>query len=165
MTRATISRGFVLPAKPEDFVGEVRVTVTLENLIDRELAKRDIIADGAVRAVTVDILVDTGASMLVLPRDIVESLGLDMRERAIVEYADGRHEEVDIAGTVLLSVSGRSAETRCVVGPARTEPLLGQIVLEMLDLLVDCPRHQLVPRPESPYMASYKLKIAESREG
>jgi hypothetical protein len=36
--------------------------------------------------------------------------------------------------------------------------LLGQIVLEALDLLVDCPRQQLVPRPESPYLPTLKLK-------
>lgn len=56
-----------------------------------------------------------------------------------------------------MSPAGRAGGFR-VVGPAGTEPLLGQIVLEMTDLLVDCGRNQLVPRPESPHMPSYKLK-------
>ncbi|MBC7106582.1 MAG: hypothetical protein H5T97_11640, partial [Firmicutes bacterium] len=46
----------------------------------------------------------------------------------------------------------------CVVGPPGSEPLLGQIVLERLDLLVDPREGRLVPRPESPYVPSLKLK-------
>lgn len=49
-------------------------------------------------------------------------------------------------------------ETECVVGPPGSEPLLGQIVLERLDLLVDCAQEKLVPRPESPYLPLLKLK-------
>jgi clan AA aspartic protease len=157
MTRATVSREFVLPAKPEDFVGEVKVPVLLENFDDvRDLA-RGRLAPSEVKSAMVNILVDTGASMLVLPQDLVEALRLETIERANVQYADGRHAEVDVAGIVRISVSGRSAETRCLVGPAGTQPLLGQIVLEMMDLLVDCPQRQLVPRPESPSRRSYSI--------
>ena len=158
MIRATISRGFVLPAKPEDFVGEVRVSVELQNYDDVRDAARGRLSTDSVRRATIDVLVDTGASMLVLPRDLVDSLGLETIDRSVVEYADGRRGEVDVAGTVRIRVSGRTAETRAIVGPAGTEPLLGQIVLEMMDLLVDCGRNELVPRPESPYMPSYKIK-------
>jgi hypothetical protein len=49
-------------------------------------------------------------------------------------------------------------ETDCVVNPPASEPLLGQIILERLDLLVDCKEGKLVPRPESPYMPMLKLK-------
>lgn len=37
-----------------------------------------------------------------------------------------------------------------VVGPPLSQPLLGQIVLEALDLVVDCAKGTLGPRPESP---------------
>lgn len=158
MTRASISRGLVLPAKPEDFLGEVRVSVELENYDDRRDADRGRISQDAVRRASIQILVDTGASMLVLPRDLVASLGLETIDRSVVEYADGRREEVDVAGIVRVLVGGRVAETRALVGPAGTEPLLGQIVLEIMDLLVDCGRNQLVPRPESPRLPSYKIK-------
>ena len=158
MTRATISRGFVLPAKPEDFVGEVRVSVELQNYDDVRDAARGRLSNDSIRRATIDVLVDTGASMLVLPRDLVESLGLETIDRSAVEYADGRRDEVDVAGMVRVVASGRTATAPCLVGPSGTEPLLGQIVLEMMDLLVDCGRNQLVPRPESPYMPSYKIK-------
>jgi len=36
--------------------------------------------------------------------------------------------------------------------------LLGQIVLERLDLVVDPVKRTLTPRPESPFLPSLKLK-------
>lgn len=55
-------------------------------------------------------------------------------------------------------VAGRNMECDCVVNPPATEPLLGQIILEGLDLLVDSKEGKLVPRPESPYLPMLKMK-------
>ena len=38
----------------------------------------------------------------------------------------------------------------CVVVPASTEPLVGQVVIEQLDLVADRVTQTLGPRPESP---------------
>jgi clan AA aspartic protease len=158
MTRATVSREFVLPAKPEDFVGEVRVQVQLENYDDWSAARAGYLSGDLVRAVTVDMLVDTGAANLLLGRDVVEQLGLAHLGTMVVEYADGRRDELDVAGIVRLSVGGRVAEVRALVGPESIEPLLGQVPLEILDLLVDCSQQRLVPRPDSPINPFSKLK-------
>ena len=40
--------------------------------------------------------------------------------------------------------------TDCIVGPPMSEPLVGQIVLEALDLIADWATQTLTPRPESP---------------
>ena len=40
-------------------------------------------------------------------------------------------------------------EIAAIVEPKRTEALIGAIVLEALDLLVDCSREQLIPRDPS----------------
>jgi hypothetical protein len=45
-----------------------------------------------------------------------------------------------------------------VIGPPLCEPLIGQLVLEELDLVVDCARNNLGPRPESPNLPLLKLK-------
>ena len=47
--------------------------------------------------------------------------------------------------------------TNCVVvGPAMSEALIGQVVLEMLDLIADCTNRRLTPRyPDYPVL---KLK-------
>ena len=46
----------------------------------------------------------------------------------------------------------------CVIGPPLCEPLIGQLVLQQLDLVVDCARRTLTPRPESPNLPLLKLK-------
>ncbi|MFN0148352.1 MAG: retroviral-like aspartic protease family protein [Dehalococcoidia bacterium] len=153
-----VGRRFRFVPPTEDFVGEVVVAVRLENPLDRHLARRGQLPADDVRATTIDILVDTGASSLVLPQDVVEVLGIEQLDTTIVEYADGRQEERPVAGPVAVEVLGRTRNFDCVVGAPGTEPLLGQVVLEMLDFLVDCKDQRLVPRPESPNRTFYRLK-------
>ena len=46
----------------------------------------------------------------------------------------------------------------CVVGPPLGEPLIGQVILESLDLIADCRNQTLAPRPESPDYPLLKMK-------
>jgi predicted aspartyl protease len=158
MAQPTIAPEFQYLPPPEPFVGEVKVEVELENTIDRELVRRGLLGEEGVRHVRTTALVDTGAMMLVLPEDIVATLGLPELGTVPVTYADERTEERPLAGVVTVRVAGRDARVDCVVGPPGSEPLLGQIVLEITDLLVDCSRRRLVPNPESPFKPHYKVK-------
>ncbi len=139
-------------------MGEVKVEVELENAVDRELFRRHYIQESEIRTARVHVLVDTGSVMLVLPQDLAEALGLREEGKAIVTYADERREERPVAGIVTVRVGNRSTNVNCVVGPPGSEPLMGQIVLEALDLLVDPVQQKLVPRPESPFLPMLKLK-------
>ena len=139
-------------------MGEVKVEIELENAGDQEIARRGYLQEGQIRSAKVPILVDSGAVMLMLPQDLVEALGLNEVSKAIVTYADERKEERPIAGIVTVKVGNRLTSVNCVVGPPNSEPLLGQIVLEAMDLLVDCAQQKLLPRPESPFLPLLKLK-------
>ncbi len=139
-------------------MGEVYVELELENYADRVLARRGYLKEEEVRSATVRVLADTGATLLVLPEDLVDALGLERMGKIIVVYADERKEERATAGVVTVRVGNRSMETRCVVGPPGSEPLLGHVILEELDLVVDPREGKLVPRPESPYFPTLKLK-------
>ena len=139
-------------------MGEVKVKVELENYGDRELAIHGFLPQDQVRSLAVDVVVDSGAVMLVLPQDLVEALGLRILRKAIVAYADERKVEVDMAGVVSVKVAGRTVETNCLVGPPGSEALLGQTVLEQADLLIDCANQQLITRPGSPYLPTLKVK-------
>ena len=46
----------------------------------------------------------------------------------------------------------------CIIGPPSSEPLIGRIVLEALDLVADCASRTVGPRPESPDSPLLKLK-------
>ena len=139
-------------------MGEIVVTVQLENAIDRALQRRGTLPESQVRQLTVQAVVDTGAVMLVLPQDVVHKLGLTEQRTVLVRYADERTEERPVAEIVTLTIGDRTMTTECIVGPPLSEPLIGQIVLERLDLLADCQNQQLTPRPESPYYPLLKLK-------
>ena len=141
-------------------MGEVKVEVEveLENAEDRGVFRRGYIREDQIRSLKASLVADTGAVMLVLPQDLVEALGLSEVGNVIVTYADERKEERPVAGAVTVRVGNRRMNVDCVVGPPNSEPLLGQVVLETLDLLVDCARQKLVPRPESPYLPLLKIK-------
>jgi predicted aspartyl protease len=140
-------------------MGDVYVEIDLINYIDRVLSGRGYLEAEKIRSEKVKVLADSGCTMLVLPQDLVEKLGLEITgEKVIVAYANEQKEERPVAGTLTVRVGGRGMETDCIVGPPVSEPLLGQIILERLDLLVDCREGKLVPRPESPYLPMLKMK-------
>jgi hypothetical protein len=55
-------------------------------------------------------------------------------------------------------------ECRAIIEPDRDQVLIGQIALEDWDLLVDCARRRLVPRPESPDMPMHEIYAAGGHE-
>src|SRR4051794_25247472 len=119
-------------------MGEITVQIELENILDRDLAAEGEISESEVRHHSMNALVDTGAVMLFLPQDVVELLGLKIRRTVIVTYADERKEERPVAGPVTIKISRRFMNTDCIVGPPLSEALIGQVILEELDLLADC---------------------------
>ncbi len=139
-------------------MGEVRVRAELKNYGDILLAERGHLDEGEIRSICVDALVDTGAVVSMLPQDAAEALGLSPVRKTIVTYADDRKEERQVVGALLVEIAGRKMITDCVVGPPGSEPLVGQVVLETLDLVVDCARNQLSARPESPFLPTLKMK-------
>ena len=137
-------------------MGEINASVVLENPGDRDYFRRGYGQESDVRRSTVDAIVDTGAVMLVLPQNVVERLGLEQRGTVMVTYADERQDERPIAGPVTVWIGNRSLNTDCIVGPPLSEPLIGQVVLETLDLIADCANRTLEPRfPDYPLL---KLK-------
>ena len=139
-------------------MGEIVVDAELENPIDRGVFERGYGKESDIRRTSVRAVVDTGAVMLMLPQNVVERLGAALSGTVIVTYADERREERSTAGPFTLRLCNRSMPVDCVVGPPLSEPLIGQIVLERLDLIADCTNRILIPRPESPDYPLLKLK-------
>jgi clan AA aspartic protease len=139
-------------------VGEIRARLLLENQRDRILADVGQLEAHAVRRLELDALVDTGAVMLLLPQDVVEALGLPLDGKIIVTLANDDKVELFRARHLSLTLGDRQMDTDCLVGPPRCEPLLGQLVLERLDLVIDPVKQTVRPRPESPFLPSLKLK-------
>ena len=131
-------------------MGEIVVDLGLENVRDRILFEAGHREEADIRQRTVKAVVDTRAAMLVLPEDLVVDLGLRTQRAVTVSYADNRREERPVAEALSVCIGDRSMTTDCIVGPPESEPLIGQIVLERLDLIADCAAQTLTTRPESP---------------
>ena len=118
-------------------MGEIAVNIKLENAEDRGFFERGHGQESDIRRTSIEAIVDTGAMMPALPRNVVERLGVRTRRTAIVTYADERKEERPVAGPLTIHVCNRFMSTDCVVGPPLGEALIGRIVIEALDLIAD----------------------------
>jgi len=114
-----------------------------------------------VRTEEIEALVDTGATMMMLPADVVARLGVPVKDHRKVRYADGRVEEVPLVTGIRIDVRGRNAVVSALVGAAGSTPLLGQIPLEEMDFVVDPKSRELRPNPASPDAhVLYLLRVA-----
>ena len=137
-------------------MGEVRVQVKLINAGDEVLVRRGLLAADQVRTYTADALVDTGAVISALPIHVVQQLGLVTVGKTRAEYANGSEETVDLTEAVGIDINGRrTTEETLVLG---AEVLIGQTVLERLDLLVDSVHKQLIANPAHPDQPILKVK-------
>ena len=128
----------------------VMTRLKLTNTNDLHDAKRGVIAISAVRSIEIEGLVDTGATMLTLPEDVVAPLGVPVLGRRKVRDACGLVIEVPWVGNLRLEILGREMTTDALVLPAGATPLIGQIPLEALDLMVDPKSREVRVNPESP---------------
>jgi clan AA aspartic protease len=137
-------------------LGEVRAKVKLTNSADMAMLRRNLIQSTQLHSVEADALVDTGAVSLVLPSFVVERLGLARPFKQIAEYADGRRDEVDVTEPVLVELMDRHTNEEALV--LGDEVIIGQTILEKLDLHVDCRERRLLPDPSHPDQPVLKVK-------
>ncbi len=129
-------------------MGKVLVTAKIENMKDVYAVELGTLAPENVRTVEVpDAMVDTGATMLSLPKRLIDQLGLERlrtrRARTITGVA-----EFGVYSLVQLTIDGR--DCRVDVAELRDEcpVLIGQIPLESLDFVVDPVGQRLIGNPE-----------------
>jgi predicted aspartyl protease len=124
-------------------MGKVTTTIQIANQIDQVLASRGFTGEDEVRSLTLtDVLVDTGATRLCLPADIIAQLGLPLQGEAEVKTAVGAR-LVRVFKNITLTVEGREGIYNCLELPAGEDPLLGLIPLEDLGLEPDLQNQRL----------------------
>ena len=95
------------------------------------------------RSEAVDLLVDTGATLLVVPQPLAERLELTPSRTQPFRLAGGQRDVWPIA-EVRLALDGQEVTTPCFIAPSGP-PLLGAVALESLFLAVDPVAKRLVP--------------------
>jgi clan AA aspartic protease len=138
-------------------MGKVMTKLIIENVVDRGNAESGLISPDQVRRIELEALVDTGATTLVLPADAVAKLGVPLRDTKAVRLADGTLSEVARVTGLHIEILGRDMTGDALVVPAGATPLIGQVQLEMLDLVVDARSQELRPNPRSPDAPMYDM--------
>ena len=135
----------------ETTMGRVTTRLTIENLGDLVEVDRGSRSPDQVRRVTIDdALVDTGATMLALPTGLIRQLGLRKVSEKRARSARGVG-PVSVYDAVRLTIESRSCTVDVVEVPDDVPALVGQVPLELLDLVVDPQARRLTGNPAHNY--------------
>jgi len=126
-------------------MGKVIEKIRLTSLLDQ------------TKSTEIEAVIDTGATMVVLPQNIVEKLELKKIRETKVRYANNKTELKSIYGVVTIEIKGRTGNFDVLAEAEGSQPLIGQVVLEILDLVVDPRTRTLVPNPMSPEMPMVEI--------
>ena len=137
-------------------MGEVRAKVKLTNAIDEGLVRRGLLSKEKVRTYATDALVDIGSMSPVLPSFVVQQLGLAIVGRRNAGLADASVIMEEVTESVGIDVQGRRVDLQALI--TGNEVIIGQTVLAMIDMQVDCMNQRLVPNPAHPDQPIIKLK-------
>ena len=108
----------------------------------------------------VEAVIDTGATMLVLPQNVVDELGLRKIGKRRVKYANNQIQLKPVYRGVILDLKGRDGIFDVLGEVEGSEPLIRQIVLEALDLIVDPITKTVIPNPRSPDIPMTEILMA-----
>jgi clan AA aspartic protease len=139
-------------------MGLVYADIELVNPWDLENARRHIIDQDEVRHINVNMLADSGAYMMAINENIQEYLDLPFVEKRKAVMADSSVVEYDVVGPVQVRFANRKAVCNAFVLKGDTEPLLGAIPMEEMDVLIHPLRQELIVNPEHPHYAVLKMK-------
>ena len=143
-------------AAREKKLGRFKVEIELANFEDLAASRLGALAADKVRRVKIQGIVDSGAAKLVLPSAIAKQLGLRVSGKEKVKYADGRIVKRDQVEGVYVELLGRHGAFNASLEPKRDTALIGAIVLEDLDFLIDSRNERLFPR--DPEMAVSEIE-------
>jgi predicted aspartyl protease len=127
-------------------MGRVTAELELTNAEDLVRVKDGTMTPDHVRRLRVRGTVGSGANWLVLSRKMARELGVPTAGQLAMTYADRRTARKSMVENVRVDLLGRHGIFRAIVEPKRENASIGAIVLEDLDLLVDCRTQKLRPR-------------------
>lgn len=138
-------------------MGLIYAELELINGTESTLARQNKFDKDEVKRTFVTMLVDTGSAFLSINENIQEILQLPVVGTKRVELADGTISTFDMVAPIELKFCNRQTFCEAIVLPGNTEPLLGAIPMEGMDVIVHPYRRELIPHPDHP-IAQLKLK-------
>ena len=138
-------------------MGLVHAEIELINGDDLAFMRRNVIGEDEVKRMNISALVDTGSIMLCINENIQEYLKFPVVETKRVQLANGQIVECLVVTNVEIRFKNRATTCRAIVLPDDSEPLLGAIPLEDMDVLIHPQTQQLVVNPDYPDFALTRI--------
>lgn len=139
-------------------MGFIYAEIELINGDDLALSRRNLMGEDEIKRMKVSALVDSGSIMLCINENIQEQLKLPVVETRKAQMANGQVVECQVVTNVEVRFKNRATTCRAMVLPGDSEPLLGAIPLEDMDVLIHPQRQELIVHPDHPYFAQMKIK-------
>ncbi|MEN9522025.1 MAG: hypothetical protein RL065_402 [Bacteroidota bacterium] len=139
-------------------MGLTYATIEIANRYDQYRFEDGLISKGEIRRWSGEMLVDTGAIRMAINEEIKKQLGLKDGFKTPVTLADGSSKIIELVGDLEVRFGNRSCYTDAFVLPGNTEPLLGAIPIEGMDLAVIPSENKLDYNPKHPDGALFSLK-------
>ncbi len=127
-------------------MGKVTEKVIVKNFIDIAKVSEGAIQEDAIRTVEIEAIVDTGAAFLCLPPSVIAKLGLISSHSRDILTANGIVKR-RIFGGATISIQGRETPMGVMENDETTPVLIGYLVLEDLDFVVNPKSQRLIPNP------------------
>lgn len=131
----------------EESVGRTVEHVRVQNFADMVKVSEGSLTPDKVRTVEFDALVDTGAAYLCVPPDLIQQLGLTYSFTRSVTTANGMVTRRIFKGADI-TIRDRNEQMSVMENAEGTPPLIGYLVLETLDFVVNPKSQQLMGNPE-----------------
>ena len=125
-------------------MGHVNTQLTLKNFDDARRAKKGELPEHKIRQITVDAMVDTGATTLIINKKLFEELGLDIMEEREITFANDTKEICKLTEPLEIHWNDRFVAMSALVVEDASEVLMGVLPLEGMDLMVDTVNQKLV---------------------
>ncbi len=129
-------------------MGKVKEKIIVRNFGDILKAKEDLIQEDKIRSFELEAIIDTGAAYLCLPPDIIEKLGLLYSQTTEVRTANGNVKR-RIFRAAEITIKERSITQSVMENDRNTPPLIGYLVLEEMDFVVDSKSQKIIGNPEN----------------
>jgi clan AA aspartic protease len=125
-------------------MGHVNTQITLKNIRDIFNAEDGIIQEPKIRQATIDVMVDTGATTLVINEQLFEQLGLRFMGDREITLANDSKETCKVTEPLMINWEDRSVTMPALVVKDASDFLLGVLPIEGMDLMVDTVNQRLV---------------------
>ena len=127
-------------------MGRTMEKAIVRNYGDMIMVTRGLVTENEIRTIEVDALVDTGATFFCLPPKEIEKLGLMYIRSAPVKTANGDVNRRIFGGAKII-IRERDVQMEVMESDEMTPPLIGYLILEALDFVVDPRTQGLIPNP------------------